>query len=215
MARSEADAELRDLEQLRNEYIRMAEAANKRLQRLEQYAQQPGYENILSYAYKGAISDIKALRGEGYARFSRVPASSKRELKKQINIVKSFMETPSSTKRGITKIYKKRAESLSQDLGVKITWEDLRSIFETGLYDLLYQVFGDSKIVMKCIANITRNKTSLRKAIEQGRRVSFSGEHARDLTELFNEPANYRILADYLGYTTTGPTEEEEDELPF
>ena len=213
--RSEADINEMTLDQLQNKFRLDVQAANKRLQRTEKYAQQPGYRGMFNYAYKSAIADIESMRGTGKTRFSAKVPKTRRELLKQIKIVNAYLDLPSGTKKGIKEIYKKSAEKLSQNYNMGVTWEDIRDMFETGLYDTLYLFFGESKIVMKCIASITRNKDSLRRAIEQGRRVSFSGAHARDLTELFNEPANYRILANYLGYSSGGPTEEEEDELPF
>lgn len=213
--RSEADINEMTLEQLQNKFRLDVQAANKRLQRTERYAQQPGYKGMLNYAYRVAIKDIEAMRGTGKTRFSTKVPQTRRELLKQIRIVNEYLDLPSSTKKGVKEIYKKSAKTLSEEYGMEIDWEDVRDMFETGLYDAIYILFGDSKIAMKCIANITRNKDSLRRAIEQGRRVSFSGAHARDLTEFFNQPANYRILADYLGYPSRGPSEEEEDELPF
>ena len=58
----------------KKEWQKLAWRANKRLYRLEKYAERPEYKDILKVSYARAQRDIKAWRGEGKKRFpERMP----------------------------------------------------------------------------------------------------------------------------------------------
>ena len=192
-------------EELEREYEKLAAAANRRLQRLVELSREPGYSKVLSYAYAGAMEDIKAMQGrkksgEYYTRFKKkTPGVSNRELQKRINIIRDFMHKPSATPGGIKNIYRKRANTINEEYGTNIDWQDLADIFESGLYDSLYGFFGESKIVMKAIATIDRSAADLRKMFEENKDLHFSGELGPDLVEWASDSSNKDILFRYLG----------------
>ena len=124
---------------LQQESRKLAKRANQRLVRLERAAKKPGMENILKYAYKSAVSDIKTLgKTSGKPRFKEnvklVDAYDKEgnlltgseaykaNVKKQrtkIKMMKEFLGAASSTiGQGIAKV----KEGLSMTIGIKRIW---------------------------------------------------------------------------------------------
>ena len=139
-------------------YRYLAKQADQRLVRLEKYANESGYENVLKYAYNRAIYDIRHLTGDlDSSRFSRVPVRnkdgsiSKRNLQARINAVTKFLESPTSTKRGVQQVYKKRAETLNERYGVGLSWQQLASYFEKGSNDKLDRIAGGSKTTLRVV----------------------------------------------------------------
>ena len=124
---------------LQAESRKLAKRANQRLVRLERAAKKPGMENILKYAYKSAVADIKTLgKASGKPRFKEtvklVDAYDKegkllsgQEMYKQnvsmqrtkIKMMKEFLDAASSTiGQGIAGV----KEGLSRTIGIKRIW---------------------------------------------------------------------------------------------
>lgn len=123
-------------EKLQAESRKLAKRANQRLVRLERAAKKPGMENILKFAYKTAMKDIKATGKKGKPRFYENPKlidiidSSGQVLKGQAmykaNVmrlrlrkkdIESFLGAASSTiGRGIS-------EGISRTVGIKKIWD--------------------------------------------------------------------------------------------
>lgn len=126
----------RESEDLESYYKRIAATANKRLQRAEKYAENPSdmFSGMTKYAYASAMKDIQKLRGEDRTRFDRTAPKSKQKLKSEIEAIEKFLASPTSTKRGVTEVYKKRADTLNKNMGLtgsdKLTWEDMYSYWE-------------------------------------------------------------------------------------
>ena len=110
-------------------YKRLADAADKRLLRLERLAEtRPDmYGNILAYAYKGAEKSISYWdKGKKYKlpRFARNTPRTNEELAQKIKDIEHFMTLPTSMKSGIDQTYKNRAESLNATFGTDFTWQE-------------------------------------------------------------------------------------------
>ena len=192
-------------------YRLAAQAANKRLRRLERLSRQPGYENAKNWAYRSAMSDIHALRGEGARRFPSLPkklptdpsklAELEVKLRRSTKAIERFREMPTSTKSGIKRSYKNRAESFSKGAGTEITADDLAGVFETGLWDTLISAGFGSETTRRVIGTIKENKEKLKKLRKQkhAMRLSPDTEYGERVNELLDgNRSAVRILGKYL-----------------
>ena len=191
-------------------YRLQAQAANKRLQRLERFARTEGNQGSLRWAYAKAQEDIKALRGEGKRRFQAPPKKLpddpgelrrlEQKLRRSEKAIHQFREMPSSSVGGLKNIYKKRAKSFSEAAGEDLSEDDLKVIFELGLWELLVQYFG-SKTAHKVLGEIKQHANDLKKLKQQHRaiRMPEDTEFGSRLNEIFKENRNHvRILTRYL-----------------
>ena len=160
------------------QYRTAVERVNKQLYRLEKSAAATG-ENILDYAYKNIQRDIKSFFGD-QKRFSKAMPKTMREFQKRMNAINRFYSMPTSTVSGMKKVYKKRAESISKRMGVTVTADQLKKVFETGLFRELYQQYG-SKTAMKMIGAIEKQKDKILDQMAAGEKIKFSGEYSRRL----------------------------------
>ena len=130
--------EAQSYDALRKEYMHLADIADRRMRRLEEYAgKEPAYANILKFAYDKAIWDIQAVRGEGAYRFAGGVPKTGNTLKMQsrINDVLKFLNSPTSTISGIKKVYGARAKTINEKYGMDLTWENMADFFENDLLD--------------------------------------------------------------------------------
>ena len=61
----------------------IAKAADRRLVNLERLSNKEGYENILSWAYKDAMREIRGIYGQDARRFNRVQPDDLRKVHKK------------------------------------------------------------------------------------------------------------------------------------
>lgn len=120
------------------EYRKLADRADKRMLRLERLAKaDPEFDNVTDYAYKKAQEDAikwgsKASAEKG-ARFAINPPKTAKEINAKMKDIRHFLDRPTSTKSGIVKTYKKRAEELNKllpDDSPKLTWQEYRKFFK-------------------------------------------------------------------------------------
>ena len=157
-------------------FKRLAKAADTRLLRLKEYAKQENYKNILNYAYANAMYDIKALTGDPTAeRFNRVPARTKsgeinmQNLHAKINAVKRFLESPTSTKQGITRVYKQRAATINERYGANLTWQEMANYYSSSMAEKIENEYKASKSIVRALGALKRlgdDPETIRKAIE-------------------------------------------------
>ena len=125
-----------DRNSLLKEYKKLAKRADQRLVRLEGYRHDKGFEAITSYAYKSAMKDIRKYSGEGANRFNTKAPASDKDLLRKIADIKKFLDAPSSTKKGVVDLYKKKADTLNNNKDIwgdregNLTWQDYASVFE-------------------------------------------------------------------------------------
>lgn len=108
-------------------YHRLAKVADQRLVRLERLANEEGYENAWKWAYNSAQNDIKRW-GLG-KRFNTAAPKNANQTKAKINDIKAFLGAKTSTKQGITSVYKKRADTFNKKYGTNFSWEDLADYY--------------------------------------------------------------------------------------
>lgn len=159
-------ADQRQGETLTDWYKRLAQTANKRLERAEKYQQQEYFKPAAKWAYAVAQHDIKAFRGEHATRFAGKATGTESQIRSQINAMKKYLASPTSTKQGIISVYKKRAETFNKRYGTNFTWEQLAKYFESGEAKKWEEKFG-SKTALKTIGELQKNKKEVLKSIEE------------------------------------------------
>ena len=135
-------------------YKQIAKRADQRLVELEKLSKQEGYKEVTKYAYRKAMYDIKRWSGESAKmRFNRKAPESTRSLLSKIHDIEDFLNSVSSTKKGINKVYKSRADTLNKKFGTKFTWQKLANFAESKTFEKLSKKYG-SKTVMNIIATV-------------------------------------------------------------
>lgn len=166
------------------EYRKAVQRVNKQLYRLEKHYASSG-ENIMATAYGSVMRDIKSFFGE-QKRFSKKMPATVREYQKIINAIKRFYAKPSATIRGMANVYSKRAKTWSKKMNANITADDMRDIFESGLYKEFASVYG-SATVLRAIGMVERQADRLMDLIKQGKKVYFLGQNVKDLNDKLSE----------------------------
>ena len=154
-----------DREALEKEYRRLAKRADQRLVRLEGYQHDRGFSTSTKWAYAKAQKDIQKWGGNN--RFNTKPPASKAQLEAKIADIKQFLESPTSTKAGITNVYKKRADTINKKYGTNFKWTDLAEYYMSGMADKMDAKFG-SKTALKTIAKAQKSKKDVISAIKEG-----------------------------------------------
>ena len=152
--------------QLINEYKRLAAAADNRLQRWEKLAQQKDFAVVKKWSYARAMQDIKKWRGEGRKRFGQTPPRTVQGIKAKMRDIRTFMESPTSQKKTIIEIYKKRAQTYKERYGINADWQTMAVFFERNYYQSIFKRYG-SKTAMKMIGEISRNEKEIKEAIQK------------------------------------------------
>ena len=155
--------EAQTYDELRKEYMHLADIADRRMRRLEEYAgKDPAYANILKFAYDKAIWDIQAERGENAYRFAGgVPKiGNVLTIQSRINDVLKFLNSPTSTISGIKKVYGQRASAINEKYGMDLSWENMADFFENDLVQATISDFA-SDTAMKMLGKFYRNKDEI------------------------------------------------------
>lgn len=156
-------------ESLEKYYRRLAKTADQRLVRLERASDQEYYQVAKQWAYARAVKDIRKWLKPGQEpkqlRFNTAPPTDQEDLLSKISDIKTFLTSPTSTKKGITDIYKKRTDTFNKHFGTKFTWQQMAKYFESGEAELWEAKFG-SKTAARVIGQIQKHKDKIKKAIE-------------------------------------------------
>lgn len=189
------------------EYRKLAKRADQRLVRLEKYAQQEKYSNILQYSYARAQRDIRSWSGENATRFNTKPPSNMNSLQGKINDIKTFLQSASSSIKptqdnavyndkgqiiggGIDLTYQKRADTLNQKYGTDVTWENVGSIFESTLYKKLSKKYS-SKTAVRIIGKLQGNEKRVVKSFKKHEPVNVRISGEGPLEEAVNKTLRY------------------------
>ena len=157
-----------DRSELLKEYRKLAKRADQRLVRLERYSEEENFQTATKWAYARAMRDIKQWSGEEAKRFNTKPPENMQQLQAKINDIKQFLENKTSTKAGIIKVYKQKADTVNKKYGTDFTWDDLADFYTSGTAEKLDKVFG-SKTVLKAVAVIQDSKKEIADAIKENR----------------------------------------------
>lgn len=157
-------------------YRRLAKAADQRMVRLEQLSTQKGFSGVTKYAYRKAVYDINIYRQDDDAlpRWNTKPPTVNQLLNEKIQSMIRFLQSPTSTKKGIVDTYKRRADTINKNYGTKMTWQEVADYFQKGIADKLTQEFG-SKTALVAIGRIQRAKRNLIKGVKDNKSVKMEG----------------------------------------
>lgn len=205
-------------EELLKIYRQVAKTADSRLLRLEKLQGQKNFQNVKRYAYKRAAMDAAEWGANpDKPRFNIAPPKTKTgevnraQIRGKINDILSFLEKPTSTKKGIIEIYQKRADTLNKKSaekgwGLTFTWEDVGEFFESKLYKKLDSSFG-SETRIKAIGKIKENEEAVLRAFKEDRKnhkktslkTSSTRKATKDLSEddIIVQQAINKMVADY------------------
>lgn len=157
------------------EYRKLAKRADQRLVRLEALSRENKYENVLKYAYAAASKNIDLYgKPKRKPRFNTKPPKNTNTLQAKINDIKQFLSSPSSTKKGITSIYEKRADTLNKKMGLEgkdaFSWQELADFFQSRSYEKITSAFS-SLTAFDTIASIRKNLPEISKAIRENKKI--------------------------------------------
>lgn len=125
------------------DFRQQSKIADQKMRRLEKLSTEENYKGVLQYAYARAQRDIKEQTGKDTKkmRFSANVPTTIKGLASYMKDVERFNQSESSTKRGITNIYQRRANTVNQKYGrdskgkkIKgwqdLKWQDLANYYE-------------------------------------------------------------------------------------
>ena len=138
------------------QYKKLARKADSRLRAIESYAQQTHYKGIERYAYARAMRDIELWSGSGKKRFDTKPPDTLEGIRAKVNDIKTFLESPTSTKAGVTDIYKKRADTINKEYGTNFTWQELADYYTSTSHEKAAELYGSSTELLAFAAETHR-----------------------------------------------------------
>lgn len=154
-----------DYESLEKIYRTLAKAADQRLVRLERAADLPDFGHATQWAYARAQRDIEEWSGEGATRFNTKPPANKAKLTQKIEDIRTFLSSPTSTKKGIKDTLKKRADTLNDKYGTNFKWNEVGKFFQGSLGKKLDSRYG-SDTILYVVAKLQKNKSKILKAMK-------------------------------------------------
>ena len=153
------DIEQKPGESLEKYYHRLAKTADQRLVRLESYEHDKYFKPATQWAYSRAQHDLQKWTGQGPGakklRFNTAAPKDPEKLISKINDIKTFLSSPTSTKKGIIDVYKKKADTVNERYGTKFTWQTLAKYYESGQAEYWESLFG-SKTALKTIGEMQK-----------------------------------------------------------
>jgi len=172
---SSAKYEQKVNESINQYYRRLAKQANQRMVRLEQISTpgsekyDPLFKGVKKYAYSKFEYEAMKFSGGKSKRFNEGlnQQLNEVELQNRINVIKQFLQSPTSTKGDIIQMYKKRADSINKAWGTDFDWQSLAKFFEKDIYDNLVSSFESDGAFMT-IASMMKKKDEIIDAVKKG-----------------------------------------------
>lgn len=181
MAKRKRKKTVQEIKRLQREYHDLARSANNRMTRLEKLAKNPEYAAVLGYAYKDAAYDLKHIFG-GASRFpqdiSRMSANDTniRKMKQYIRSIKNFLEAPSSTKKGVDKVYRHRASTINRKYKTNFTVNDMHVFFDTTVWKKLNARYS-SESALKVVDTVQKNYKEILAEAEEARQNNLTVDY--------------------------------------
>lgn len=148
-------------------YKKLAREADQRLRDLEKLSRKEGFENVTKFAYARAQEDIRLNRGKGYKRYGLNPPYRESEMMDEIMDMKNFLQSKSSTEKGITESYMEAAKTLNKDYGTNFKWSDMATFFESRFFKKMEVMGYDSKQIVKAIGIMQKDPKKYLKLIKE------------------------------------------------
>lgn len=177
-------------EETEKKYNRLAKKADARLRALESYQYQKNFKTATKWSYAKAIRDIKSWGGN--KRFQTTAKNlTDTELQMKIKDIETFLESPTSTKRGIIEVYVKRVNKLNKDLKTNYTWKEFANFIQSDTYEKIDSLFG-SKTIFSTVSKTKKLKKKMIEEIEKDKkkREKFEKEYSpieREMIEKLKE----------------------------
>lgn len=151
--------------QLELEVKPMMQRANAMLLNLEKLATMEEYAGIEQFAYRNAMQSIKEIRGSNYKRFN-MPKNT-HQLEKTKRAIEKFLDSPTSSKKGIEALYEKNADWFNQQMGSKFSWQKMGTFLQAAEFeDLKADYFSKTAIMIVSQLYKHRRKTGKKKFIQ-------------------------------------------------
>ena len=177
----------RDSETMKKELRKLSIEADKKLRKLEKLSQKKGYENVKEFAYRRAMKDIRYWSDGSKRSFkSMMKTDNINSLQGQINAVKRFLNAPTSAKKSIDELFKRRADTLNENYGTNFSWQDLANVFDRADENAYYQ--KGSKSYLKAVSYLKDNEAKIMDDIfdlSMGEKVIRTGNNKVD--KIINE----------------------------
>ena len=180
------DIEQKPGESLENYYHRLAKTADQRLVRLESYEHDKYFKPATQWAYSRAQHDLQRWTGQGpgakHLRFNTAAPKDEEKLISKINDIKQFLSSPTSTKKGIIDVYKKRADTVNDRYGTSFDWKSLAKYYDSGQSDLWDSKFG-SKTALRTIGQIQKTPKEVLDKIKAAEEKDLKAEDQKMIDE--------------------------------
>lgn len=169
------------------EFQKLAKRADERLRNIrDNYSKRKGFENMINWAYKKAMRDIKHWSGNDATTFNRgVSKLSLNQLRAKKHDVEEFLNAPTSKISSTVDLYQRRADTINERYGTNFSWEELGTVFEDKENNDFYQKGGISYV--EAVGYMKDNEEALLRSLEDNSRVVIktgsrkANQMARDL----------------------------------
>lgn len=159
---------MQNKEQLIKEYVKLAKRANKRLYNLEQLSKEKNFEVVTKWSYARAMHDIKTWGGSKRFKTSISENINIQTLSAMRNDVYNFLNSKSSTKKDIIKLYKDKTETFNKKYNLNWNWQDMASFFESGgLKDKMEQAGFASSTAIEIVGVFQNNPEQIKKVVDE------------------------------------------------
>ena len=172
-------AKTNEYKEMYKEFKILAKRADQRLRELERVKENdPRFKNILKWAYRKAMRNIRSWSGEDADTFNKgVPRQQTKDFTlKQLQAKKAdvveFLNSVTSTKRETIKMFKARADKINELYGTNFTWEELGTVFEDKENNEFYQKGGVTYLqAVSYMKDYEKNITEILETLEDNERI--------------------------------------------
>lgn len=183
------------------EFQKLAKRADERLRQIrDNYSKRKGFENMINWAYKKAMRDIKHWSGNDATTFNQGASKlSLNQLRAKKHDVEEFLNAPTSKISSTVDLYQRRADTINERYGTSFSWEELGTVFEDKENNDFYQKGGISYV--EAVGYMKDNEEALLQSLEDNSRVvirtgsrkanqmarDLIGEYGLDFTKLYKK----------------------------
>lgn len=183
------------------EFKKLAKRADERLRQIkDNYSKRKGFENMINWAYKKAMRDIKHWSGNDATTFNQGASKlSLNQLRAKKHDVEEFLNAPTSKISSTVDLYQRRADTINERYGTNFSWEELGTVFEDKENNTFYQKGGISYV--EAVGYMKDNEEALLQSLEDNSRLVIKtgsrkanqmardliGEYGLDFTKLYKK----------------------------
>lgn len=153
------------------EFQKLAKRADERLRQIrDNYSKRKGFENMINWAYKKAMRDIKHWSGNDATTFNQGASKlSLNQLRAKKHDVEEFLNAPTSKISSTVDLYQRRADTINERYGTNFSWEELGTVFEDKENNDFYQKGGISYV--EAVGYMKDNEEALLRSLEDNSRL--------------------------------------------